>query len=101
MRAVGTQPRAVQRRFDTLQSQLVDGIAQPRLAPLRIVEMPDQGPITALEALAGGLVDHLEPGPRTRSTWLPGEVGRDVRPIELFDYSAHRPTAPPEATRPP
>lgn len=85
--------------LDTLQSQLVGGIAQGRgLAPLRIVEMLDQGPITALEALAGGLVDHLSQ-PEDALDLALREVGRDVRPIELFDYSAHRPTAPPEATR--
>ena len=80
--------------LDTLQGQLVGGIATGRgLAPERVERLLDRGPITALEALADGLVDHLSQ-PEDALDLARREVGRDARPVELADYAAHEPDPP-------
>lgn len=77
--------------LDTLQGQLLAGIAQGRgLTVEEVQALVDRGPFTAEEALAAGLVDRLAHLDASLGDVL-DRVGSGAGPVELADYAAQRP----------
>lgn len=77
--------------LDTLNGQLVDGIAEGRrMAPAAVQQLIDQGPFSSDEARAARLVDALRyPDEATRTSLA--RLGHHAVAVDLADYVAQRP----------
>ncbi|GIX49027.1 MAG: hypothetical protein KatS3mg131_3238 [Candidatus Tectimicrobiota bacterium] len=85
---------ALEALLDDLYAQFLDALATGRrLSLAQMRERCDQGPYTAVQALAAGLVDHLA-YPDDVEALLAAQAGRPLRPLPALAALRPTPAAP-------
>lgn len=90
-RLSGPNREQLEALLDTLNGQLVSGIAEGRkLATAQVRDLIDRGPLSSDEARAAMLVDALRYADETTETSI-SRLGHDAAAVDLRDYAAQRP----------